>query len=95
MPRTTLPNPSERAAIRQFLHESTDLQIDGVDFTRLPSGIALIVHYRDLKGEMQKKAMQNPNARTMDHIEDMVVLMSEWLVHPSTRAGEFLSAGSC
>jgi hypothetical protein len=49
-----IPTPNERAAIKQFLHECTDLHID---------------------------------------VEDMVVLMSEWLVHPAARAGEFLSAG--
>jgi hypothetical protein len=87
-----LPSPVQRDVIRQFLHEATDLHIDGVDFTRLPSGVAMIVHYRNLKGNVQKKAMQSPGATSMGHIEDMAVLMSEWLVHPTTRAGEFLTA---
>jgi hypothetical protein len=28
-----IPTPNERAAIKQFLHECTDLHIDGADFT--------------------------------------------------------------
>jgi hypothetical protein len=56
-----IPTPNERAAIKQFLHECTDLH--------------------------------NPDATHIAHIEDMAVLMSEWLVHPAARAGEFLSAG--
>jgi hypothetical protein len=92
MPRV-IPTPNERAAIKQFLHECTDLHIDGVDFAKLPSGVAMTVHYRDGKGHSQRKSIQNPDVSHMAHIEDMAVLMSEWLVHPSTRAGEFLSAG--
>jgi hypothetical protein len=90
------PSPVHRDVIRQFLHEATDMHIDGVDITRLPSGMALIVHYRDVRGFSHKKAMQNPNARTMSDIEDMAVLMSEWLVHPTTaKADELATAGSC
>jgi hypothetical protein len=53
----------------------------------------MTVHYRSPKGQAQHKTMSNPDARSMSDIEDMVVLMSEWLVHPAARAGEFLSAG--
>jgi hypothetical protein len=88
-----IPTPNERAAIKQFLYECTDLHIDGVDFTHLPSGVAMTVHYRDAKGHAQRKTIQNPDATHIAHIEDMAVLMSEWLVHPAARAGEFLSAG--
>jgi hypothetical protein len=53
----------------------------------------MTVHYRDTKGNAQRKTIQNPDATHIAHIEDMAVLMSEWLVHPAARAGEFLSAG--
>jgi hypothetical protein len=85
-----LPTPNERQAIKQFLHECTDLHIDGVDFAKLPSGVSMTVHYRDFKGHAQKKTISNPDADHMAHIEDMAVLMSEWLVHPATRAAELV-----
>jgi hypothetical protein len=86
-----IPTPNERAAIKQFLHECTDLHIDAAEVTGMASGVSLTVHYRSPKGQAQHKTMSNPDARSMSDIEDMVVLMSEWLVHPSTRAGELLN----
>jgi hypothetical protein len=45
----------------------------------------MTVHYRDSKATAHKKTISNPDANHMAHIEDMAVLMSEWLVHPTTR----------
>jgi hypothetical protein len=91
-----LPSPNQREVIRTFLHEATDLHIDAVVFFRPESGIGMTVHYKDARGFSHKKTMRSPDGATMSHIEDMVVLMSEWLVHPTTtKQDELLTAGSC
>lgn len=91
-----LPSPQQREVIRTFLHEATDMHVDAVVFEPLASGIRMIVHYKDARGFSHKKSMSSPDGTTMSHIEDMAVLMSEWLVHPTTtKADELQTAGNC
>jgi hypothetical protein len=35
-----IPTPNERAAIKQFLHECTDLHIDAAEVTGMASGVS-------------------------------------------------------
>lgn len=91
-----LPSPSQRETIRTFLHEATDMHIDAVTFAEAESGVRMIVNYKDARGFSHRKTMLSPDGTTMSHIEDMAVLMSEWLAHPATAQNDELqTAGSC
>jgi hypothetical protein len=91
-----LPSPAQCEVMRTFLAESTDLHIEHVAFNRLSSGVCLTVHYRDARDFSHKKHMSAPDARNDNDITDLVVLMSEWLTHPTTVQQDMLqTAGNC
>lgn len=85
-----MPGPKARETIKVFLSEACKMHIDGVDFRPLSSGIACTVHYRDLGGHSHKKTMSAPEARNMSDIEDMIILVSEWLNHGTTKQLDML-----
>lgn len=96
MNRKLMPSPVQRETMHLFLAESTGLHIDQVAFTRPASGCVLTVHYRDVLGNSHKKSMTAPDAKSWSDLEDLVVLMSEWLSHPTTTQSDMLqTAGNC
>lgn len=76
-----LPSPQEREIMRVFLMEATDMQIDGLEFDKPASGVRMVATYRDVLGHTRKKQIVSPDARNGDDIQDMVVMLSEWLTH--------------
>ena len=83
-----LPSPDQRYVIKTFLAESTNTYIDAVEFEKLASGCAMIVHYRDARGFAHRKRMESPDARNDNDVTDLVVLFSEWLGHGTTKLAD-------
>jgi hypothetical protein len=77
------PTPNERQAIKQFLHECTDLHIDGVDFAKLTSGVSMTVHYRDSQRPRAEEGISNPTRTTWRTSRTWQFLMSDgWCIRP-------------